>query len=695
MQNNHLYIDFEFSSSSKRWHSLICVAAIYPDGVLRSNQLMNPFGKQEFIQNLRTYCNAETTVVCYGVEAEVRSLFSALRVNTLKELPFQKYICLFREHRLLANRCTRTTWGKVIDKAGKERTRNYTGGGSTEERNDTHQYINLLNALYKFSGVYEPEHAAYKERYRGMCIRNHETEILRNLSGIIQYCEMDTKLLPQLHKDMRAELQKRYANNGLSWDEEVVAQQQLFRGWYGALCAQKTQAGYHVDLAALINLNAAKSTVLSEFAKNFNLKFPDYNVFEWNPKELRYKYTRSEVERYVVEQRPELIPKFPKTAKTQELSITKDHLGEMYEAIKYNLPEDDFLAQIYKYITLSLALRGCDIRPSPLPRPGTKGKAPTMGDYLDRNEKVIRPYYNDYGSQTSRSQPKANGYILAKPAWIRSTLVPPTGHWLVSADWNKQEPLYQGVIAGDDALIEAYASGDLCAEFGRQAGIIKGGEAKAIYDALRQACKQSVLGISYGMGPDALAVRITTALGRPVYRDEANRYISAWNRTYKAVFRWKGEMHRQYIRHKSLQLSDGWTMWGGNSNEKSIKNFPIQGGCATAMRYFEYFLWQRHNLTIPMTLHDGFYFYVPEKPVDGVPYPDYDHVIKVLDCMRDGFMAALGGKKGSDLVGVEMQFVHPLADKIPPTTLFQGCIRSSNYTIKGYSTKDICRAPAQ
>lgn len=679
MKTNTLYIDFEFGDANKkRYVSLICCSAIYPDGKLRSFSLLDGQGRRAFIHALKTYCNEETVVVAYGIDAEMRSFFSLFTASLLKDIPFKKFVCLYREHKLLANRCPRTTYGDVVDRGGNVFNRKYGGGKAAEEKSETRKYVNLINALYKFNKVHDKTHSKYKDLYRNMCIRNNRTELMGNIEKIIEYCEMDVRELPALHRNMCDELVKRLKNNGLEHDPETLWRQQLFRGWYGALIAQKVQYGYHVDLTALLNLSMAKSRLMADMAQEFNKRFPEYPAFRFEQKQNRWVFQKATVCKYIEKECPKHVQKgFPYTAKTKEYSVTKDTLGDMFSSMKHNLPPDDYLAQVYRYIVTASALRGIDLKESP---PDTS-KAPTFGNYLDKVERVVRPFYNDYGSQTSRSQPRTNGYLLGKPAWMRSALGVPDGHWLVSADFNKQEPLSLAVWSQDENLLEAYASGDLYASFGKRAGILKEGMDKVTWDTLRGACKEAVLGIFYGMGQKALAARLSAVLGRFVGEEEALSYIHAFHRSYRKAMKWMQGRYLSYTRHRSIQLLDGWTMWGGNSNERSIKNFPIQGGCAVAMRIFEYYAWL-NGVHIPMTLHDGFYFYVPEWDPSGAP--DYHMIDIVLDCMERGFKEAHNNLPGAELIGVEMQLVHPNADRLPDHSKWK---ETGGHKIKSFNTK--------
>ena len=674
---NFIYMDFEFSKSTKRYVELVCASVVWPDGRLESYDLTRMYRVAELRQLLDLKVTPDTVLVAYGVDTEVRALMSLYRTSFLTEIPFKKFICLYREHKMLANRCFRTTWDEVIDKSGCRRKRPFKSDNA-EEDTKSKDYINLLNAQFKFLNIHDEEHVLLKDKCRDICIQGNPTEIQLNMEMIIKYCEMDTRNLPRLHKAMQQELARRLERRKRGYTRDTF-NKQLFRGWYGALIAQKVTHGYNVNLTGLINLDNNKGQLIKKFCEGFNKKFPQYKVFVWDAKLLRFVFKADAVRHYIKTMAPLSIRGiFPKSAKTRQLSISQDVFEKIYGGVKDDLPENDFLAQVYKYLRMSSALRGMEMKPRPF---GAK-RSKTFGEYVDLEERVVRPFYNDYGSQTSRSQPRANGYLLAKPAWLRSLIEPPPGHWIVGADYNKQEPLSTAVRSGDKALLEAYTSGDLYSEFGKMAGVLKEGMDKETWDLYRRACKDAVLGMGYGMGPKSLALRLERVLGRPVSEHEANNYIRQYKKIFHVATKWLDSQVLAYSKNKGLELADGWWMWNSNTNRRSIRNFPVQGGCAVAMRYFEYFAWKR-GLHVTFTLHDGFYFYVP--CVQG-GLPDYDIVRSFLDCMHKGFIMAHDNLPGAELVDVELGMYAPHALKLDKKFLLTELeVGVKKYEVKEYA----------
>ena len=150
--SDFVYMDFEFGHTRRRYLSLVCASVVCGPEKLRFD-LRKRKEREELTWHLRnTWMSA--TLVAYNITAEVRSCFSVLRSSDLKDLPFRHYICLQREHRMLANRSKDILYGKVISPGGKAIHRPYVA--AKDETKKDSSFINLTNAIYKFLGIYDP-----------------------------------------------------------------------------------------------------------------------------------------------------------------------------------------------------------------------------------------------------------------------------------------------------------------------------------------------------------------------------------------------------------------------------------------------------------------------------------------------------------------------------------------------------------
>ena len=93
-------------------------------------------------------------------------------------------------------------------------------------------------------------------------------------------------------------------------------------------------------------------------------------------------------------------------------------------------------------------------------------------------------------------------------------------------DWSQQEFGIAASLSGDEAMMDAYRSGDPYLAFGKQAGRIPADGTKQTHGAERDLFKACVLGVQYGMGggvagPDGSASRrpmvgsCSGSIGRP------------------------------------------------------------------------------------------------------------------------------------------------------------------------------------
>ena len=657
-----LYGDFEFSGVEKKRLDLIC-GSVEVDGVMHSWDLTQLGGRKDMFQFLIRH--KDRVFVAYGLDSEVRAIESL--ISGCRN-PFKQGLCLYREHLLLANRCKKITHGSVI--AGSKLYHNKFDPKNNSERNE---YVNLLNALFKFLGDYNETHILYKDRIRNMCIRNEPAEITQNMKTIIEYCEMDVARLRDLAVAMSDVLLKR--QNYFDIDEA------LERGKYAMIIAHKVKHGYYLKMDELSNLIQNKPRVFKEIADHITNTWPQIPTFKWDKRSGRFVFKKGVVSDYIKTQAPSHIRKmFPKTQKTKEFSLSLDVFQKLYPN-RHSLNPNDYLQQVYRYLYTRNALSGMTLKKETDPK-----KRKKMGNFIDTSEGVVRPHFNDFGSQTGRNQPRANGYILLKPAWTRGLLIPPLNHCLIISDWGKQEVLITAVNAKDDALLAAYASGDPYVAFGLKEKFLKEEwRGTPQWDVSRDMCKRAILSTIYQITASGLAVLLSADLNRNVTQLEAQRLINAFGRSFPKTIKYFKEVVRQYRRDKRLRLIDGWTMWGDNYNERSIANMPVQGTGAVAMRKTDIILYEK-GIWCPLSLHDAFFVYAPLEYCGGhAPYQYPYHIVaEMVRAMRSGFRAALNYAPGSELITQDFKIIYPGPLEIPeePQISVDGNIFDIEYSKK-------------
>ena len=268
------------------------------------------------------------------------------------------------------------------------------------------------------------------------------------------------------------------------------------------------------------------------------------------------------------------------------------------------------------------------------------------------------------------------GYIFAMSSWLRPLISPPTGKVCIGADFSAQEICLQGFQSKDDAFLLAYASGDPYTWFAQTGGIMrpdvvrnkegkfdqKDGfsltdEEQKTLAGQRNLTKALLLGIGFGMGLEKLAQSLTAARIKSLPKDQgdlvrahylpscsapdreaaldilakitvypdasraphgagddqlASYYKGIHQKVFKKYWKWRDTVLREYGKHNSLILPDGWELLAGEDRPNTIANFPIQGlGASILRRAVELCL--REGLEVFAPLHDAIYIVSDEK----------------------------------------------------------------------------------
>lgn len=133
--------------------------------------------------------------------------------------------------------------------------------------------------------------------------------------------------------------------------------------------------------------------------------------------------------------------------------------------------------------------------------------------------------------------------------------------------------------SGDPAMMEAYRSGDPYLAFAKQAGAVPSSATKTTHKAEREQFKACGLAVQYGMGEASLAVRIN----QPVAR--ARQLLELHRRTYSQFWRWSDSAVDEAVLGGRLWSSFGWQIHtGGEPNDRSLRNFPMQANGAEMLR---------------------------------------------------------------------------------------------------------------
>jgi hypothetical protein len=194
-----------------------------------------------------------------------------------------------------------------------------------------------------------------------------------------------------------------------------------------------------------------------------------------------------------------------------------------------------------------------------------------------------RTLLSAFRAKTGRNQPSNSKFIFGPSVWIRHLIKPAEGRAIAYIDWSSQEIAVAGALSGDNALWEAYASGDPYIAFAKQAGLVPPDATKKSHSDVRNACKAIVLGVNYGMGPESIAAQ------SGIHIDSARQLLRLHRDTYRVFWRWAEENVDRVLLGFPLETVFGWRIHfppGSNVdvNARSILNWPMQSHGAEMMR---------------------------------------------------------------------------------------------------------------
>ena len=190
-----------------------------------------------------------------------------------------------------------------------------------------------------------------------------------------------------------------------------------------------------------------------------------------------------------------------------------------------------------------------------------------------------RTILSAFRARSGRNAPSNTRFIFGPSVWLRSVIKPPPGYGLAYVDWSQQEFGIAAVLSGDQAMQQAYLSGDPYLAFAKQAGAVPSDATKQSHGVIRELYKTCALGVQYGMEAPSLAARI----GQP--RIVARDLLRAHRETYRAFWKWSDAALDYAMLTGSLHTVFGWRVHVGEKpNPRSLRNFPMQANGAEMLR---------------------------------------------------------------------------------------------------------------
>lgn len=244
-----------------------------------------------------------------------------------------------------------------------------------------------------------------------------------------------------------------------------------------------------------------------------------------------------------------------------------------------------------------------------------------------RNRCLLSPFQ----SKTGRNQPSTTKFIFGPSVWLRGLIQPEPGWGLAYVDWSQQEFGIAAALSGDEAMMEAYKSGDPYLTFAIQAGAVPATATKITHEAEREQFKACVLAVQYGMGEASLAVRIN----QPVAR--ARQLLELHRRTYKRFWNWSDSAVDEAILGGRLWTGFDWQLHvNGTPNDRSLRNFPMQAGGAEMLRIACIFLTEA-GIRVCAPIHDALLIEAPLEQLDEAINTTKALMLEASRIVLDGF----------------------------------------------------------
>lgn len=607
--NLFAYTDFEFNGTAEKTLNLVSAAVkCFKDGRLDSGRTFwlhrNEKTKAEARAYFKKLLLKGYVFVAFAAEAEARSL-SSLFQNP-KWFLHGEFLDLYLEYRCLLNRNHTYAYGRQLIDGRVITTKPPPNKWESQgEDDDAHHKPSYGLAAACFKLLDQTIDTERKTKVRDLIIHGSPDEIDAARAEIEAYNESDIEHLTALHSWFH----NHYLEKGIPGETWLKAA--LKRGDYAKRTARMVELGYPVDREKLKKFTGNVGAILRSAAEETVEVGQEEDVTPFRSVKKKGVESLTMNTKAVMTWIERQGKPYWRKTKGNRTSISKDAFRDWYDS-----ESPGFGGAFCRYLKTKQSLNGF--------LPG--GQRGTFSDYLGSDGRV-RPYFGIYGAQSSRSQPAATGFIPLKAHWMRNFLDAGPGRALAGVDYASQEFLIAAILSQDEAMMAAYASGDVYTAFARDAELMPRDGTKASHPKIREACKAMVLGVSYDMTAKGMAPRIAAASGEPCTEERAQDLIDKFFEVYSDYGDWKREVIKEY-EEGYLELPDGWMMWGDNDNLRSVGNFPVQGHGAVIMREAVGRA-QDIGLEIVLTLHDALYLEYPSFEVE--------HIEKLKKVMAEAF----------------------------------------------------------
>jgi hypothetical protein len=392
---------------------------------------------------------------------------------------------------------------------------------------------------------------------RLVCDQLHWSDTERRL--ILQYCASDVHGLAALLSRMAP---------GIDWPRALI------RGRYMAAVARMERAGVPIDTVTHRQLIEHWDTIKCDLVAQVDTAFGVYDGMTFKKERFR-NFLLSHG-----------IP-WP-TLRSGELALDEDTFRSQTKRWRELQPLHELRSSLS-----GMRLTGLDV--------GADG----------RNRCLLSPF----AAVTGRNQPSNTKFIFGPARWMRGLIQPPEGWGLAYIDFSSQEIAIAAGLSGDERMAEGYLDGDPYLAFAKAAHLAPPDATKASHKPIRDRCKSIVLGVNYGMGPEAMA----SAAG--ITPAEAKELLRLHRSTYGRFWRWSEDTVSRAMISNEIRTVFGWRRrigWqpnGQSPNARSLMNFPMQANGAEMMRIAAIAATEA-GIEVSAPVHDAFVISAPIDRLD-------------------------------------------------------------------------------
>src|SRR5512132_4232220 len=242
------------------------------------------------------------------------------------------------------------------------------------------------------------------------------------------------------------------------------------------------------------------------------------------------------------------------------------------------------------------------VTPRPTKTRSRTGRVPTLLSSTLRSCRDPHGYAQEFpgGSYRSRrqeprqhlgvrcllEQEHTQGWRIRLRASQMVSLPHPSRAWVhvASFDYSQQEFAIAAVLSGDEAMMDAYRTGDAYMGMAVQAGRAPPGATKSTHAAVRGIFKTISLGLLYGAGAATIGRRLC------VSPSEAKALLRNHRAMYPKYWAWNERIGHQAMYYNELSTVFGWKtrpypgIEGEPPNIRTLRNFPMQANGGEVLR---------------------------------------------------------------------------------------------------------------